>query len=75
MREELLDFLLSGVDVVQTKPFSLQVLLAIVPHLAAHGVKSAPHGMKLRIKRLMRGDEFAVVVEAVAAEEYFPAVA
>jgi len=72
MREELRDFLLSGLDAVQTKPFSMQALLAFVPCLVARGVRSAP-GRKLRIKRM--GDDLsAVTVEEVDAEEYFSAV-
>ena len=72
MREELLDFLQSGVDAVQTKPFSLQALLAFVPHLVAHGVRTVP-GRKLRIKRVEGVDEHIILaLEEVAAEEYFP---
>jgi len=64
------DFLKSGVDLVQTKPFALQALLAIVPHLVAHGVKSIPD-MKLRTRRVR---EDLLMVEAVASEEYFVAI-
>ncbi len=73
MREELLDFLLSGVDAVQTKPFSLQALLAFVPHLVAHGVRTVP-GRKLRIKRVEGDEHIILVVEAVTTGEYFPEV-
>jgi DNA-binding response OmpR family regulator len=72
MREELRDFLLSGLDAVQTKPFSMQALLAFVPLLVTRGVRSAP-GRKLRVKRM--GDDLsAVTVEEVDAEEYFSTV-